>query len=172
MLFAMLNADNGFTESDAANDTNNLAVSTQQTVVSGPVIVDNGAPTYSETGTWASQPDKGAYGGSDRYTLAGGTGSMTATWVVTGLASGTYAVEASWGPYYNQSTNAPYAIYDGATQVQVVTADQTKTPSGASAGGVPFQILTHVTITSGTLTVVVSNSGNNSYVIADALRVE
>ena len=56
--------------------------------------------------------------------------------------------------------------------VQVVTADQTKTPSGASAGGVPFQILTHVTITSGTLTVVLSNSGNNTYVIADALRVE
>jgi len=37
---------------------------------------------------------------------------------------------------------------------------------------VPFQILTHVTITSGTLTVVLSNSGNNTYVIADALRVE
>src|SRR5439155_200773 len=95
-----------------------------------------------------------------------------ATWVVTGLASGTYAVEASWGPYYNQSTNAPYAIYDGTTLVQVVTADQTKTPSGASAGGVPFQILTHVTINSGTLTVVLSNSSNNIYVIADALRVE
>ena len=90
----------------------------------------------------------------------------------TGLAPGTYAVEASWGPFYNQSTNAPYAIYDGGSLVQVVTADQTKTPSGASAGGVPFQILTHVTITSGTLTVVLSNSGNNTYVIADALRVE
>src|SRR5207253_1022110 len=84
-------------------------------------------------------------------------------------APGTYAVEASWGPFYNQSTNAHYAIYDGGSLVQVVTADQTKTPSGASAGGVPFQILTHVTITSGTLTVVLSNSGNNTYVIADEL---
>jgi hypothetical protein len=171
-LFAVLNADNSFTESDAANDTNNLAVSAQQTAVSGPVLVDNGDPTYSETGTWTTQSDKGAYGGSDRYTPASGNGSTTATWVVTGLASGTYAVEASWGPYYNQSTNAPYALYDGGTLVQVVTADQTKTPSGASAGGVPFQILAHVTITSGTLTVVLSNSGNNTYVIADALRVE
>jgi hypothetical protein len=171
-LFAVLNADNSFTESDAANDTNNLAVSAQPTDVSGPVVVDNGDSTYSETGTWTSQLDKGAYGGSDRYTPAGGTGSTTATWVVTGLAPGTYAIEASWGPYYNQSTNAPYAIYDGSTLVQVVTADQTKTPSGATVGGVPFQILTHVTITSGTLTVVLSNSGNNSYVIADSLRVE
>jgi hypothetical protein len=171
-LFAVLNADNSFTESDAANDTNNLAASAQPTVVSGPVVVDNGDPTYSETGTWTSQLDKGAYGGSDRYTPAGGNGSTTATWVVTGLAPGTYAIEASWGPYYNQSTNAPYAIYDGSTLVQTVTADQTKTPSGATAGGVPFQILTHVTITSGTLTVVLNNSGNNVYVIADALRVE
>ncbi|HEV3082956.1 MAG TPA: glycoside hydrolase family 44 protein [Gemmataceae bacterium] len=170
-LFAVLNADNSFTESDAANDTNNLAISTQQTVVSGPVIVDNGDPTYSETGSWTTQADRNAYAGSDRYASASGAGSTTATWVVPGLASGTYAVEASWGPYYNQSTNAPYAIYDGATLVQVVTADQTKTPSGASAGGVPFQILAHVTINSGTLTVVLSNSGNSSYVIADALRV-
>ena len=45
-------------------------------------------------------------------------------------------------------------------------------PSGASAGGVPFQILSHVTITSGTLKVLLNNSGNNTYVIADALRVE
>jgi len=171
-LFAVLNADNSFTESDAANDTNNLALSTQQTLVSGPVIVDNGDPTYAETGAWTSQLDRGAYGGSDRYTAAGGTGSTTATWVVTGLAAGSYAIEASWGPYYNQSTNAPYAIYDGSTLVQNVTADQTATPSGASAGGVPFQVLTHVTITSGTLKVVLSNSGNNTYVIADALRVE
>jgi hypothetical protein len=171
-LFAVLNPDNSFIESDVANDTNNLAVSTQPTLVSGPVIVDNGDPTYAETGTWTSQLDKGAYGGSDRYTAASGTGSTTATWVVTGLAAGSYAIEASWGPYYNQSTNAPYAIYDGATLVQNVTADQTQTPSGASAGGVPFQILTHVTITSGTLKVVLNNSGNNTYVIADALRVE
>jgi hypothetical protein len=136
------------------------------------VVVDNGDPTYSETGTWTTQSDKGAYAGSDRYTPAAGNGLATATWVVTGLAPGTYAIEASWGPYYNQSTNAPYAIYDGSTLVQTVTADQTKTPSGATAGGVPFQILTHVTITSGTLTVVLNNSGNDVYVIADALRVE
>ncbi|HEV3081337.1 MAG TPA: fibronectin type III domain-containing protein [Gemmataceae bacterium] len=171
-LFAVLNADNSFTESDFASENNDLAESSQQTVVSGPVIVDNGDPTYSETGTWTTQADKGAYGGSDRYAAASGTGSTTATWVITGLAPGAHAIEASWGPYYNQSTNAPYMIYDGSTLVQVVTADQTKTPSGASAGGVPFQILTHVTLTSGTLKVVLSNSGNNVYVIADALRVE
>jgi hypothetical protein len=171
-LFAVLNADNSFTESDSAGDKNNLAESAQQTAVSGPALVDNGDPTYSETGAWFSQTDKGAYAGSDRYAAAGGTGSTTATWVVTGLAPGAYAIEASWGPYYNQSSNAPYAIYDNATLVQNVTGDQTKTPSGATAGGVPFQTLTQAMINSGTLKVVLSNSGNNTYLIADALRVE
>src|SRR5260370_858589 len=153
-LFAVLNADNSFTESDAANDTNNLAASAQPTAVSGPVVVDNGDPTYSETGTWTSQLDKGAYGGSDRYTPAGGNGSTTATRVVTRLAPGTHAIPASSGPHYNQAPNAPDAIYDGSTLGQKGTGEQTKTPGGGSGGGVPFQILTHVTITSGTLTVV------------------
>jgi hypothetical protein len=98
---------------------------------------------------------------------------LSAADLAVGDHSGTSpALQLPNGGTYNQSTNAPYAIYDGSTLVQMVIADQTKTPSGATAGGVPFQILTHVTITSGTLTVVLSNSGNNSYVIADSLRVE
>src|SRR5262249_29508554 len=67
--------------------------------------------------------------------------------------AGDYQVQATWHTYYNQLTNAPYAIYDGTNLVQTVLVDQTQVPNGASYGGVPFQTLATVNIKSGTLKV-------------------
>jgi hypothetical protein len=168
-LLAKLTSGNSFVESDALNDTNNVAVTAQASSVVGPLTSDNGVPGYSETGTWTTETVP-AYGGTDRYAASSGTGQNTATWQATGLASGLYQVQATWHPYGNQATNAPYAIYDGATLLQTVSVDQTKAASGPSFGGVPFQVLATVPIKSGTLRVVLSNTGNGTYVIADAVR--
>src|SRR5207245_2160515 len=78
-LFAKLNANNDFAETDASNDTNNLAVTSQATVISGPVIVANGQSGYSETGTWKTESINSDYGGTDRYASASGNGNNTAT---------------------------------------------------------------------------------------------
>ena len=65
-LFAKLNANNDFVETDSTND---LTVSSAATVVSGPVsvIVANGQQGYAETGTWQTESVTGDYGGTDRY---------------------------------------------------------------------------------------------------------
>src|SRR2546426_8298349 len=131
-------------------------------------IADNGTPGYSETGLWATETVP-SYGGTERYATSSGTGQNTATWQVQGLTTGFYQVQASWHPYPNQATNAPYSIYDGSTLLQTVAVNQTLAASGPSSGGVPFQTLATVNITSGTLNVVLSNAGNGTYLVADAM---
>ncbi|HEV3445429.1 MAG TPA: hypothetical protein VG099_12350, partial [Gemmataceae bacterium] len=170
-FFAKLNADNSFIESDGSNDTNDVTGSAQPVVVSGPLIVDNGAPGYSETGgPWFTEAVP-SYGGTERYAASSGSGASTAVWQVTNLQPGQYQVQVSWHPYGNEPTNAPYAIYDGSTLLTTVLIDQTKAASGTSYGGVPFQTLATLNITSGTLRVVLSNNGNGVWVVADAMRV-
>src|SRR5262249_52046660 len=170
-FFAQLNADNSFNESDMANDTNDLAKAPQAVLVSGPIIVDNNDAGYSETGgPWFTESEP-SYNGTERYAASSGDGSSTATWQVANLAAGNYQVLVTWHAFYNEPTNAPYNIYDGTTLLQTVPVDQTKAPGGTSYGGVPFQMLATVNITSGTLKVVVSNSGNGTWVIADAVRI-
>jgi len=169
-LFAKLVADPSWAESDSANDTNDVAVTAQPVQVSGAIIVANGSAGYSETGTWNTE-NVPAYGNSERYATSTGTGQNTATWQVTGLPGGQYVVQVSWHPYYNQATNAPYAIYDGSTLLQTVLVDQTQPGKGDNFGGVPFQTLATVNITSGALKVVLSNTGNGTYIVANAVRV-
>jgi hypothetical protein len=169
-LVAKLIADPSWAESDSGNDTNDVAVAAQPVQVSGPMIVDNGTAGYSETGTWATESVP-AYGGTERYATSSGTGQNTATWLVTGLASGFYQLQVSWHLYPNEASNAPYAIYDGSTLLQTVVANQTQAANGSSYGGVPFQTLATVQITSGTLKVVLSNAADGTYVVADAVRV-
>jgi hypothetical protein len=139
------------------------------TVTSLPLIVDDGTPSYTETGPgWQTYPL--GYGGELRYVSAG-TGASTATWQVTGLATGDYIVQGTWFPQsYNHASNAPYQFFDGANLVQTVLVDQNQAPSGPTFGNVPFQTLATVHITSGSLTVTLSNNANG-YVLADAVRI-
>jgi hypothetical protein len=102
-LFAVLNANNAFLES---NSGNNVAVTAQATVFSGPVIVDYGQAGYSETGTWTSYSTGTAYGGSYRYATSAGNGNNTATWQVPGLTAGLYSVQVSWPAYSTNATNS------------------------------------------------------------------
>jgi hypothetical protein len=76
----------------------------------------------------------------------------------------------TWSAWFNEATNAPYQIYDGATLLATVLINQKVDPVGTTVGTSVFQSLGTFTITSGTLKVVLSNNANG-YVIADALRV-
>jgi autotransporter-associated beta strand protein len=137
------------------------------------LVIDNGTAGYSETGTWANDPTTtGAYGGTARVASSAGNGTNTATWQATGLAPGTYTVQASWVASGNNATDSPYAIYDGSSLLTTTLVDQTRAASGPSYGGVPFQTLASVTVNSGTLKVVLSNTNtNNTNIVADAIGV-
>ncbi|MCI0459041.1 MAG: S8 family serine peptidase [Gemmataceae bacterium] len=164
-LFARLDGQGALLETD---ETNNVAQEPQQLVVTVPVIVDNGGPGYSETGSgwtnWAA-----GYNGSLRF-HAPGTGANTAGWQASGLPDGFYLVQATWNAEINHPSNAPYSIYDGNTFLKTVLVDQRPAPSGTVVGGVAFQALASVRVSSGTVRVVLSDNANG-YVVADAVRV-
>ena len=148
---------------------------------------------FSATGTWAdsiylsttpaltsssvllgSQSESGGpnqdvgYNGSLRYHAAG-SGADTATWQATGLPAGYDTVQATWNASSNHASNAPYSIYDGSTLLKTVLVNQQPAPSGdTTLGCVVFQNLATVHMTSGTLSVVLSDNANG-YVVADAV---
>jgi hypothetical protein len=167
-LFARINDSDAIVETDY---TNNVAQAPQTVIVTGPFsqIVDNGGPGFSTTGTWNTATGLG-YGGSLLYAAAG-SGSTTATWQVTGLASGYHTIEGTWNADTQHATNAPYQFYDGTTLITTVLVNQQPAPSGGTTeGSVPFQFIATVDVTSGTLSLVLSNNANG-YVIADAIHV-
>ncbi|HEV3082964.1 MAG TPA: Ig-like domain-containing protein, partial [Gemmataceae bacterium] len=162
------------TQSITATDTVTNSIAGTQAGITvnappAPQIVDNGTAGYSETGAWTTESVP-SYGGNERYATSSGTGQNTATWQVNGLPTGFYQAQVSWHPYPNQAPDAPYAIYDGGTLLQTVTVNQRMAASGSMFGGVPFQTLGTFKITSGTLKVVLSNTGGGTYIVADAMR--
>ena len=165
-LFARLDSGAAVLETD---ETNNIAQTAQPVTVTGPMVLDNGGPGYSETGSaWAGWA--AGYNGGLRYHAAG-SGADTAAWQIAGLPAGYYTVQATWNAASNHSSNAPYRIYDGNTLLRTIFVDQRSDPTGIVVGGVVFQNLASVQVTSGTLRVVLADSGDG-YVVADAVRLE
>src|SRR5207237_494715 len=118
---------------------------------------DNPGANYSESGSWTNYTGLG-HNNDLRYAAAG-NGSVSATWQVTGLGSGNYDVAGTWDNNSAHATNATYKVYDGSTLVATWTVDQKPAPSGGGTlGGVAFQNLGTVSITSGTLKVVLDNN--------------
>src|SRR5262249_52505131 len=104
---------NGDVVADAVQLISNTTPPPPPPPPTGPVIIDNGAPGYSETGSgWLSWAT--GYNGSVRYAHAG-SGANTATWQATGLASGSYTVQTTWNASANHAANATYQVYDGTT---------------------------------------------------------
>ena len=87
------------------------------------VILDNGDPETSSTGTWTSTNSNKAYSGS--YRLSDNNGN-TYRWTPTGLNASTYEVYARWPGVKQHNSAAQYSIvHDGQTDTS--TQDQSKT---------------------------------------------
>jgi hypothetical protein len=146
------------------------AVRLVQIPARGAVIVDNNQPGFETVGDgWTSIAGLGGYGNCVTF-VAEGDGSKSASWRVEGLASGEYEVRASWTPYSNRATNAPFRIYDGPTLLATVRVNQQLAPSGLVVNGVMFQSLGVFPVQQGCLKVVLANDAD-SFVIADAIQV-
>jgi hypothetical protein len=95
----------------------------------------------------------------------------TSTWTFPGLAAGQYQISTTWFPHRNRASNAPYIIRDGSTTLATVRVNQELTPSDFVDAGDGWKILGTFTISSGTLTVELTNDADE-YIIADSVRIE
>ena len=166
----LTNQANGRVEADAVQI---IAVpgspTTNPPAVYLPMIVSVGDPGFSTSGTW--QTFNFGHAGGQNVEAVPGNGPDKADWNFTGLAAGTYQVQATWPAYTNRATNAPFTIYDGSTGVGSYQVNQQVSPSGSTdSSGTNWQTLGTVSISSGTLKVELTNLANGR-VEADAVKI-
>ena len=147
--------------------------STLITVKSTSIIIDDGDPAWTTSGTWTTYTGQGYENDVDQATpITSSNGLATSTWTFTGLNPGQYyKVETTWTKNTNRATNAPYTISGGAVTLPIAV-NQQPSPVGVSGDNWTWQELGLYEPTSGTLVVTLSNSGANGNVIADAVRIE
>ena len=138
----------------------------------GPAqFIDNGDAGYSTTGTWTSTAGLGYQG--DYQRAVSGLGNSTASWNFSGLSAGTYQVAITYptGTGLGIASNAPFDVYDGTTRIARVRVNENNTPNSFSDGGANWLQLGYFNVTSGTITVRLSDGASN-IVIADGVRIQ
>ena len=142
-------------------------------------IVDDGDATFTlASGNWENWTFGGR--GSDlKYLNAVGVANWpsgdpatagVARWQFMSLPMGQYRVSATWPGDTNRATNAPFTII-GDTTIGA-SINQVNNPNDLTDQGSDWEHLGMVNVTGGTLTVELTNTGANAYVIADAIRIE
>jgi hypothetical protein len=141
------------------------AVSNQATVtvtvnaVSTEVVIDNGGPGTSYTGTWTVSGATGYYGANSVYAMSG----STYKWSFTPTLSGSYQVSMWWTTYSTRSTAVPVDIkHSGGTAR--VTINQ-------KLNGGKWNVLGTYSLTGGvTYTVTVTAQPSPATTCADAVK--
>jgi hypothetical protein len=144
--------------------------------VAADTIIDNTidpAPLFTVSGAFTTFTGQGRNNSIHAATGANATPSV-ATYTFSGLtANSIYRVSATWSPALNRATNAPFTIGGVSGGPYSSLINQELTPSDYNADGSLWQDLGGPFTTSGTtLTVSLTNTGANEYVIADAIRIE
>ncbi len=93
------------------------------TLSSNAIVLDNGQPGTSSTGTWSTSGAPGPFGTSSLFAKA--AAGTVYTWNVPLPFTGTYSTYAWWTQSTNRVTSAPYTVTHsgGQTTIQV---DQTR----------------------------------------------
>jgi uncharacterized repeat protein (TIGR01451 family) len=131
--------------------------------------IDDSDAGFHATSNWTTNANSVAVNGQI-HAAAAGQGAERSDWTFRQLAPGLYQAYASWIPFGNRATNAPFSIADGATVESIVTVNQQQSPNDATFGGVPFESLGTFQVSSGTLAVSLTNQANG-FVIADAVHI-
>jgi hypothetical protein len=153
------------------SDEGKFALNLTGTGTPAPIIraIDNGATGFTTTGAWTRLTYQGRE--ADIQTAVKGTGTTTATWTFTALPPGQYRVHASWTASFVNATNAPFTVFDGATELGTVLANQEVASSGLNWSGTNWKELGTFDITGDTIRVTLTNAANDR-VVADAIRIE
>jgi hypothetical protein len=92
-------------------------------------------------------------------------------WQFNNLAAGRYRVSVNWVPFSNRATDAPFTVKDGSASLATVPVNQELAPDDFTAGGVAWESLGEFTVSSGVLSVQLSDNANE-YVMADGVRID
>lgn len=128
-------------------------------------ILDAGGPGTHLTGSWNVSTFEDGYHGTD-YLQDGdtGQGQKSVDYVFSGLVPGRYALAATWTPGNNRADRVPVRIETSAGTGWVFLNQKTDPQT--------WNPLTEVVVPAdGAVTVTVTNTGANGYVIADAFRL-
>jgi hypothetical protein len=142
--------------------------------VSGTVspvkILDDGDPGFDTVHSWLVWANAGGYQGDVREATAQ-TGADSASWTFANLLPGQYRVSATWTPWPNRATNAPYTVLSGGAALGSVLVNQQLVPADFNDAGVGWKDLGVYAVSGNDLVVRLTDSANGS-VIADAVRIE
>ncbi len=148
-----------------------------------PIVIDDLDSDYTNTGTWnhsTSDIFAPKFDGDISYSESTGA---TATWSFGGLDDGIYTVYAIWLQHSAATTAAEYAISDSSSELLSKTVNQnTDAPAhdlqimDGESDDEWFEELGNVTITDGTLKVVLSNANDtghstDGHIFADAIAI-
>lgn len=133
------------------------------------VIIDNGDTGFAQTG-FTAFTGQGYF--ADVHAKVADNGGDTATWTFNALTAGaTYRVSATWSPFFNRATDAPYSVSGIVGGTITRDVDQRVSPGDFFDQGVAWDDLDVVRVTGNSLTVTLGDNADGT-VIADAIRVE
>ena len=133
-------------------------------------IADNTSTSFTTHGSWVGPYTGQGYANTVHFAPTG-DGSRTANWHFAVVPGQTYRVSATWSPYRNRATDAPYTVSDDTGVLATTRLDQQQAPDDYEVDGANWEQVATVTPTGEVLTVTLSNDANG-YVIADAVQVE
>jgi len=135
-----------------------------------PVLVlDDSDSSFVSVGEGWVVETNDAYQGSSQI-HDGGDGSAIARWEFPGLPPGWYDVRVTWHEDDALTTEAPFTIYEGTENRGDFMVDQQTAPDGEVIGGRPWKSLGIFSITTGTMTVELTDASGDP-VVADGVRL-
>ncbi len=137
------------------------------TITPAATVVDDGQAGYSQAGDWTPYSGLGLNGELVYHSGGDATASMAA-WAASGLAAGTYAVQADWNGYSGHSSAAAYMILVNGVSMGTYYEDQRAASTGGpAAGNLAFQTIATVSAPAGaTIKLVLVNGGGGDVVAA------
>ncbi|MFO0969076.1 MAG: hypothetical protein U0793_26275 [Gemmataceae bacterium] len=131
-------------------------------------VKDDGDWGYRQTGVWQSVLDPGGFSGDYRIATSDAP-AKTASWQLQ-VPSGRVEIFTRWTPGSDRADNAPYTIFDGSANRGTVRLNQRLAPAEGAYNGFAWASLGTFDITSGVVTVQLSNFANGK-VVADGVIV-
>jgi lysophospholipase L1-like esterase len=139
--------------------SNSATVTVTVTAASSEIVIDNGGPGTSSTGTWAASGATGSYGSTSVWSRDG----SKYTWAFVPSVTGNYQVSMWWTVYSSRSTAVPVDIKHSGGTTRVTINQQL---NGGKWNGLGIYPL----VAGASYTVTVTSQPGPSSTSADAVK--